>query len=164
MRFSHNQYFDWLSCHKEWCSDESMSSSAYAPTKQLIHSSKQPCYETQQRHKNNIRNNKEERTWSSEHHHCNCTMVMSAEERRMADLDSREISICILGDSEEKTKVEEDRERPCMGHIEDECEEQIPNNHHVWRNRSHQKTSGSVLTVPTHLFNSSCGRKSSKGS
>lgn len=46
--------------------------------------------------------NDKEQPWSSEHHH-NFIMLMSAEERRMTNIDSRETSICML-----KTLMEEE--------------------------------------------------------
>jgi hypothetical protein len=50
---------------------------------------------------------------------------------RVANLDTLEISICILPTSEEEMKGREERRgegKTAIGHIEDECEEHLPNN------------------------------------
>jgi hypothetical protein len=71
---------------------------------ELFHSPEHHRFETPERG-GKKKNDDEERTWSSEH--CrNFTMVMLAEERRVVNLDAREISIYILvvPGSEEKRR------------------------------------------------------------
>ena len=72
---------------------------------------------------------KEKQTWSSEHRR-HLSIVMSAEERRVANVDAREISICVPPKSEEKivvegkTRVKMEREKAKeKGGVEDKCEE-----------------------------------------
>ena len=71
---------------------------------------------------------KQERTWASEHRK-NFAMVMSAEERRVASIDARDISILVLPDKE-KTLDEEDTkaEGQKEGKAEQKCEEKLPDN------------------------------------
>jgi hypothetical protein len=77
---------------------------------------------------------KDKRTWSAEHRR-NCTMVMSAEERRVANMSAREFSFHILLDSNKKVKVEgkmvikhEGEKAKEKGGVEDKCEEELPDN------------------------------------
>jgi hypothetical protein len=44
---------------------------------------------------------KKERTWASEHHQ-NFAMVMSAEERRVANIDARNIAVLLVLPEKEK--------------------------------------------------------------
>jgi hypothetical protein len=58
---------------------------------------------------NKMNKENKDRSWSSEHH-CNSTMIMSSEERREANMDARDISICVIPDSvdtEDKDEYEE---------------------------------------------------------
>jgi hypothetical protein len=71
---------------------------------------------------------KQERTWASEHRK-NFAITMSAEERGVANIDARDISILVLPDKEktldeEETKAEGQKE----GEAEQKCEEELPNN------------------------------------
>jgi hypothetical protein len=77
---------------------------------------------------------KNKRTWSAEHRR-NCTIVMSAEERRVANMSATEVSIRVLPGSNKKVKVEA---KTVMKHEGDEakekrgvdkkCEEELPDN------------------------------------
>jgi hypothetical protein len=67
-------------------------------------------------------------TWASEHRRNN-TMVMSAEEKRVANVDPREISICTLPNSERKTVTkEEPKVKEYKKERKEECEEEGPDN------------------------------------
>jgi hypothetical protein len=77
---------------------------------------------------------KEKRTWSSEHRR-NLSIVMSANEKRVANMDAREVSICVLPDSNKKVKVEgkmvvkqEGNKAKEKEGVEDKCEEELPDN------------------------------------
>jgi Zn ribbon nucleic-acid-binding protein len=71
---------------------------------------------------------KKTRTWASEHRK-NFSMVMFANERRVANINARDISILVLPDSEEKTiKKEETKAEGPKVEAEETCEEELPDN------------------------------------
>jgi hypothetical protein len=71
---------------------------------------------------------KKERTWASEHRK-NFSLVMSADERRVANIDPRDISTLVLPDSEEKTvKKEETKAEGLKVEAAEKCEEELPDN------------------------------------
>jgi hypothetical protein len=71
---------------------------------------------------------KKERTWASEHRQ-NFSLVMSADERRVAKIDARDISTLVLPDSEEKkTKKEKTNEEGLKVEAAEKCEEELPDN------------------------------------
>jgi hypothetical protein len=56
-------------------------------------------------------------------------MVMSANERRAANINARDISMLVLPDSEEKTvKKEETKAEGLKVEVEETCEEELPDN------------------------------------
>ncbi len=60
-------------------------------------------------------------TWSSEHRK-NFNMVMSADERHVANIDAKDISILVLPDSNEKpVKKEETKAEGVKVEAEEEC-------------------------------------------
>ncbi len=71
---------------------------------------------------------KKERTWASEHRQ-NFSLVMSADERRVAKIDARDISTLVLPDSEEKTtKKEKTNAEGLKVEAAEKCEEELPDN------------------------------------
>jgi hypothetical protein len=71
---------------------------------------------------------KKERTWASDHRK-NFSLVMSADERRVAKIDARDISTLVLPDSEEKTvKKEETKAEGLNVEAAEKCEEELPDN------------------------------------
>jgi hypothetical protein len=68
------------------------------------------------------------RTWSSEHR-TNFNMVMSADDRRVANIDAKDISILVLPDSnEEPVKKEETKAEEVKVEAEEKCEDELADN------------------------------------
>jgi hypothetical protein len=71
---------------------------------------------------------KKEQTWASEHRK-NFSLVMSADERRVAQIDARNISTLVLPNSEGKTvKKEETKAEGLKVEAAEKCEEELPGN------------------------------------
>jgi hypothetical protein len=71
---------------------------------------------------------KKKRTWASEHRK-NFSMVMGANERRVANIDTRDISILVLPGSEEKTtKKIKTKAEGLKVEAKETCEEELPDN------------------------------------
>jgi hypothetical protein len=91
-------------------------------------------------------------------------MVMSAEERRVANLDAEELSICILPDLEGKIVMEEESktEGSKVG-VQDKCEEEVPGNLPCAEEQDPPEDGWFCPQSSESLFSVSNGRKSSKG-
>jgi hypothetical protein len=71
---------------------------------------------------------KKEETWASEHRK-NFSMAMSADKRRVANIDARDIFVLVLPGSSEKTvKKEETKVEGLKVEAEEKCEEELPDN------------------------------------
>jgi hypothetical protein len=104
---------------------------------------------------------KEKQKWASSEQHQHSTMELLVKEKREANLDPREVSICVLPNSEVKTVADEkQRNQDIRKKGKRSMRKRHLIIHHVQKNRNLLRTGGFAQNARNCHVSSSSGRKS----